>query len=54
MAALRLPSAPQVRLVLEYCDKGSLREALDQHAFMQQGDAGRGAGGTGSGTRDAH
>lgn len=24
----------EVRLVLEYCDKGSLREALDQDAFM--------------------
>ncbi|GIL61309.1 hypothetical protein Vafri_15698 [Volvox africanus] len=25
----------EVRLVLEYCDKGSLKDALDQHAFMQ-------------------
>ncbi len=25
----------QVRLVLEYCDKGSLKDALEQHAFMQ-------------------
>ena len=29
------PSQPlQVRLVLEYCDLGGLREALDQGAFM--------------------
>ncbi|GIL79156.1 hypothetical protein Vretimale_16700 [Volvox reticuliferus] len=27
----------EVRLVLEYCDKGSLKDALDQHAFMQGG-----------------
>ncbi len=26
----------QVRLVLEYCDKGCLREALDQGAFFCQ------------------
>ncbi|GLC35525.1 hypothetical protein PLESTB_000198200 [Pleodorina starrii] len=25
----------EVRLVLEFCDKGSLKDALDQHAFMQ-------------------
>ncbi|KAG2443735.1 hypothetical protein HXX76_002081 [Chlamydomonas incerta] len=27
----------EVRLVLEFCDKGSLKDALDQHAFMQGG-----------------
>ncbi|KAG2500644.1 hypothetical protein HYH03_001411 [Edaphochlamys debaryana] len=27
----------EVRLVLEFCDKGSLKDALDQHAFMQAG-----------------
>ncbi len=26
----------QVRLVLEYCDKGTLREALDQGAFFSR------------------
>ena len=26
--------SPQVRLVLEYCDEGCLRDALDQGAFM--------------------
>ncbi|GLI65793.1 hypothetical protein VaNZ11_009413 [Volvox africanus] len=27
----------EVRLVLEYCDKGCLKDALDQHVFMQGG-----------------
>ncbi|KAG2438991.1 hypothetical protein HYH02_010782 [Chlamydomonas schloesseri] len=27
----------EVRLVLEFCDKGSLKDALDQHVFMQSG-----------------
>jgi hypothetical protein len=35
------PPAPQVRLVLEYCDKGCLREALDSGAFLLAGAAGR-------------
>ncbi len=36
--ASRQPFAhTQVRLVLEFCDKGSLKDALDQHAFMSGG-----------------
>ncbi|KAG2453178.1 hypothetical protein HYH02_002502 [Chlamydomonas schloesseri] len=35
----------EVRLVLEYCDKGSLQDALEQHAFMSSGDAGSGSTG---------
>ncbi|KAG2443737.1 hypothetical protein HXX76_002083 [Chlamydomonas incerta] len=27
----------EVRLVLEFCDKGSLKDALDSHVFMQSG-----------------
>ena len=30
-----------MRLVLEFCDKGSLKDALDQSAFMQGEPAGR-------------
>ncbi|GIL79160.1 hypothetical protein Vretimale_16703 [Volvox reticuliferus] len=33
----------EVRLVLEYCDKGSLKDALDQHVFMQGGTFNLGA-----------
>ncbi|KAG2437309.1 hypothetical protein HXX76_005966 [Chlamydomonas incerta] len=34
----------EVRLVLEYCDKGSLQDALEQHAFMSTGGDGAGTG----------
>jgi hypothetical protein len=34
---LSLTPCLQVRLVLEYCDKGCLREALDSGAFLLAG-----------------
>lgn len=34
MLPLLLPLLPQVRLVIEFCDRGSLRDALNRGAFV--------------------